>query len=150
MSELIKSEIKKVQDEVENRLQKKISEDRAFSYVILGYVFGVEFEDQDDLVTDGSNDGGIDFVYYDEEDAKVVLCQSKYTESLSLNDIVAELDKMYSTLQNFRIAHTGSYNERLKKVLQNALDRLPDENIDNIEYNLFTTAQINIAAAVKK
>lgn len=150
MSEIIKSEIEKTQEEVKKLLDKKISEDRAFSYVVLEYVFGVEFLDQDDLVTDGSNDGGIDFVYYDEDESKVILCQSKYTGTLSFNDVIAELDKMHSTLQNFRIANTGSYNERLKKVLQNALDRLPDENTDNIEYNLFTTAPIDVEGAVRK
>jgi hypothetical protein len=150
MSEIIKAEVKKAQDEVKKLLGKNISEDRAFSYIALGYVFGVEFVDQDDLVTDGSNDGGIDFVYYDEEEAKVVLCQSKYTESLSFNEVIAEFDKMYSTLQNFRISNTGSYNDKLKRVMQNALDRLPDENTDNIEYNLFTTAPIDVDGAVRK
>ena len=150
MSEIIKSEIGKTRDEVRRILGKDVSEDRAFSYVVLGYVFGVEFIDQDDLVTDGSNDGGIDFVYYDEEESKVILCQSKYTGALSFNDVIAELDKMYSTLQNFRVANTGSYNERLKKVLQNALDRLPDENTDNVEYNLFTTAPIDVEGAMRK
>lgn len=150
MSEIIKSEIEKTQEEIKKLLGKNISEDRAFSYVVLGYVFGVEFIDQDDLVTDGSNDGGVDFVYYDEEESKVILCQSKYTGTLSFNDVIAELDKMHSTLQNFRIANTGSYNERLKKVLQNALDRLPDENTDNVEYNLFTTAPIDVEGAVRK
>ena len=61
MSEIIKSEIEKTQEEIKKLLGKNISEDRAFSYVVLGYVFGVEFIDQDDLVTDGSNDGGVDF-----------------------------------------------------------------------------------------
>lgn len=150
MSEIIKSEIEKTQEEIKKLLGKNISEDRAFSYVVLGYVFGVEFIDQDDLVTDGSNDGGVDFVYYDEEESKVILCQSKYTGTLSFNDVIAELDKMHSTLQNFRIANTGSYNERLKKVLQNVLDRLPDENTDNVEYNLFTTAPIDVEGAVRK
>lgn len=150
MNGIIKSEVEKMQKEVKKALGKNISEDRAFSHVILDYVFGVEFIDQDDLVTDGPYDGGIDFVYYDEEEAKVILCQSKYTGMLSFNDVISELDKMHSTLHNFRIANTGSYNDRLKKVLQNALDRLPDENTDNIEYNLFTTAPIDVEGAIRK
>lgn len=150
MGEMIRSEIEKTKEEVKRLFDKKIAEDRAFSYVILNYVFGVEPIDQDDAVTDGTNDGGIDFIYYDEEESKVILCQSKYTETLSFSDVIAELDKMYSTLQNFRIANTGCYNERLKKVLQNALDRLPDENIDNVEYNIFTTASIDVEGAMRK
>lgn len=42
------------------------------------------------------------------------------------------------------------YNDRLKKVLQNALDRLPEENTDNIEYNLFTTAPLDVEGAIRK
>ena len=150
MYEIIRSEVKRAQEDGEKLLGKKLSEDRAFHYVVLEYVFGVERLDQDDFVTDGTNDGGIDFVYYDEDEAKVILCQSKYTEALSFNDIIAELDKMHSTLQNFRIFNTGSYNDRLKRVLQNALDRLPDENTDNIEYHLFTTAPIDTEGAMRK
>ncbi len=150
MSEIIKSEIKKTQEEIKKIYNKNIPEDRSFSYVVLKYVFGVETIDQDDLVTDGTNDGGIDFLYYDEEESKVILCQSKYTGSLSFNDMIAELDKMNSTLQNFRIANTGSYNEILKKSLQNALDRLPDDSTDNIEYNIFTTAPIDVEGATRK
>lgn len=150
MNELIKSEIKKAQEEVKKLFNKNITEDKAFSYIILEYVFGVETIDQDDLITDGTNDGGIDFIYYDEEDSKVILCQSKHTEKLLFNDIISELDKMNSTLQNFRIANTGSYNEKLKKALQNALDRLPDDSMDNIEYNLFTTASIDVEGAIRK
>lgn len=150
MSEIIKSEVRKSQKDMKDMYGIDISEDRAFNYAMLGYVFGVDVIDQDDLVTDGSNDGGIDFIYYDEEEMKVILCQSKYTDTLSFNTIIAELDKMYSTLQNFRIANTGNYNDRLKKVLQNALDRLPEENTDNIEYNFFTTAPLDVDGAIRK
>lgn len=150
MSEIIKSEVRKSQEEMKKMFGVDISEDRAFNYVMLGYVFGVDVIDQDDLVTDGSNDGGIDFIYYDEEEMKVILCQSKYTDTLSFNTIIAELDKMYSTLQNFRVSNTGGYNDRLKKVLQNALDRLPEENTDNIEYNLYTTAPLDVEGAIRK
>lgn len=150
MSEIIKSEVRKSQKEMKDMFGIDISEDRAFNYAMLGYIFGVDVIDQDDLVTDGSNDGGVDFVYYDEEEMKVILCQSKYTDTLSFNTIIAELDKMYSTLQNFRVSNTGSYNDRLKKVLQNALDRLPEENTDNIEYNLFTTAPLDVEGAIRK
>lgn len=57
---------------------------------------------------------------------------------------------MYSTLQNFRIGNTGSYNDHLKKALQNALDRLPDENSFNVEMNIYTTALVDTMAAFKK
>lgn len=150
MSEIIRAEIIKAQEDIKRLTNQAISEDRAFSHTVLRYIFDVEPIDQTDMVTDGPNDGGIDFVYYDEDEAKVVLCQSKYTGALAFNSIIAELDKMYSTLQNFKIANTGHYNDKLKRVLQNALDRLPDDNGDNIEYNLFTTAPLDVSAAMRK
>lgn len=84
-----------------------------------------DFGDQTDLVTDGANDGGIDFLYYDEDESRVILCQAKCTANLSYQEIGNEFDKMNSTLENFKIGNTGAYNDKLKNVLQNALDRLP-------------------------
>ena len=114
------------------------------------FFYDVDYIDQIDLVTDGSNDGGIDFLYYDEEENELSVCQSKFTGVLSSEDIIKEIEKAYSTVQNFKKSHTGSYNERLKKALQNALDRLPDDNSNNIEYNIFTTAPIDINSAKRK
>ena len=150
MSEIIYSQIADTKDQIKALTNKEITDDRAFSHVLLRYIFGYDYIDQIDLVTDGANDGGIDFISYDEEESKVIVCQSKYTGSLSFDQIITELSKMYSTVQNFKHAHTGSYNDRLKKALQNALDRLPDESIDNIEYNIFTTAPIDINGAINK
>lgn len=150
MNTLIKSEVKKCQDEVKRIDNLTISENIAFSHMLLGYIFGVDYIDQKDLITDGSNDGGIDFLYYNEEESKVILCQSKYTQNISFDEIIAEFDKMYSTVQNFKISNTGCYNDKVKKALQNALDRLPEENTDNIEYQLFTTAPVDISGAINK
>ncbi len=150
MSEIIKAQVNDAKKQIETITGKSISDDRAFSHVLLRYIFGYDFIDQVDFVTDGSNDGGIDFISFDEEESKVIVCQSKYTGSLAFEQIITELSKMYSTVQNFKKAHTGSYNDRLKKALQNALDRLPDESIDNIEYNIFTTAPLDINGAMQK
>lgn len=68
-----------------------MSDDRAFSYLLLQYVFDIDASDQADLVTDDNNDGGIDFLYFDEDESKVIICQSKYTSSLSFEDIVKNL-----------------------------------------------------------
>lgn len=80
----------------------------------------------------------------------MVICQSKYSQNLRYEDIGNELDKMNSTIQNFKIGNTGAYNDRLKKTLQNALDRLPDDNPDNIFFHLFTTADVDVEEAIKK
>ena len=150
MSEIIESQINDAINSIKHLTNKTISRDRAFSHVLLRYIFDYDYSDQLDMVTDGTNDGGIDFLAFDEEESKLVVCQSKYTGTLTFEQIINELGKMYSTVQNFKQAHTGSYNERLKKALQNALDRLPDEGADNIEYNIFTTAPLDINGAIRK
>lgn len=134
MGEIIKTEVQFAQQEIKNITEHSISEEYAFNHALLKYYFDVDFPDQIGSVTDGSNDGGIDFIYYDEEEAKVILCQSKYCESLRFEDVINELNKMYSTVQNFKKSNTGMYNDRLKLALQNAKDRLPEDNSDNYEY----------------
>lgn len=150
MSELINSQISFFKEQILSVFGTNATDDKAFSHVILKYVFNVDIIDQPDWVTDGPNDGGIDFLFFDEEETKVILCQSKFTDSLSYEQVIDELNKMHSTVQNFKKYHTGFYNEKLRKALQNALDRLPDDNPDNIEYNLFTTAPIDISALIRK
>ncbi len=151
MTEMIKAEIEKAKVEYNGYKNETISDDRAFSYVLLKNFFAVDdIGDRFDFVTDGQNDGGIDFLYFDDEESKLVLCQSKCTEDLSYQDIEVELDKINSTVVNFRNGNTGSYNDRLKKILQNAMDRLPEDNPDNIYFYLFTTAQIDVKEAFKK
>ena len=150
MSELIFSQIKVAKEEIYAIKNQSLSDDRAFSHMLLKYILSVDYIDQIDIVTDGPNDGGVDFLYYDDEESKLIVCQSKFTSSLSFDQIIAELEKMYSTVQNFKRAHTGSYNDQLKKALQNALDRLPDESADNIEYHVFTSAPLDISSANKK
>ena len=150
MSELIKGQVQLAREKIKTITGKTISEERAFSHVLLKYLFNVDYADQIGSVTDGANDGGIDFLYYDEEESKVILCQSKYTGTLSFDQIISELNKMYSTVQNFKKANTGIYNEALRLSLQNAKDRLPEGYEDNYEYYVFTTAPVDINAAMKK
>ncbi len=150
MNEVINEQVLFAQNEVKNITGKNIPEERAFSHALLKNYFDVDYIDQIGLVTDGPNDGGIDFLYYDEEEAKVIVCQSKYCADLKLDQIISELNKMYSTVQNFKRANTGMYNDSLKLALQNAQDRLPEDNNDNYEYHIFTTAPVDINMAMKK
>lgn len=152
MNELIRVEIEKNKAEIKTRKSDiLISDDRAFSYVLLDNYFEVhDFGDQTDLVTDGANDGGVDFLYYDEDESRVILCQAKCTANLSYQEIGNEFDKMNSTLENFKIGNTGAYNDKLKNALQNALDRLPDDSQDNIVFNLYTTSDVDINEALTK
>ena len=142
INEVIRAEIEIASNEYLKYKSSKISDDRAFCYMLLSVFFGVnDFNDKFDCVTDGSHDGGIDFIYFDEEDSKLFICQAKYTDNLTPSCIRNEFDKICDTVNNFRKSNTGSYNETLKRILQNALDRLPDDDQDNIEIILFTAAR---------
>lgn len=150
MGEIISAQVQFAQQEIQTITGKTISEEQAFSHALLKYYFDVDFQDQIGAVTDGANDGGIDFLYYDEEESKVILCQSKYCKALNFDEIINELNKMHSTVQNFKKSNTGMYNDTLKLALQNAKDRLPEDNNDNYEYRIYTTAPVDINGAFKK
>ncbi len=150
MSEITTSQVDFTKEEIKTITGQVITDDRAFSHMLLKYVFDVDYKDQFDFVTDGANDGGVDFLYYDDEQAKVILCQSKYTSNLSFDQIITEFGKMYSTWINFKRANTGIYNDRIRKALQNAMDQLPDDFQDNVEFDLFTTAPVDVNGAENK
>lgn len=147
-SEVLLNELRSIKKELE-KSNKKVTDENAFEYLAMQFfcykINNIEpkLYDIESSITNGPNDGGIDFVYYDDEESKVVLGQCKYTENMKLNDIISELNKMSSTVENFKKAYTGTYNKKLKTNLQNALDRLPDESAGNVEYCIFTTSDIN-------
>ena len=139
MSEMIESQTKLARDAIKNTEGSSISDDRAFSYMLLNVVFKQKYADC--IVTDGPNDGGIDFIFYNDDESKLILGQSKYTTSLDANAVIAEFNKMHSTYKNFKDHITGIYNDRLKKELTNALDQMPDDNSGTVEFHLYTKAE---------
>lgn len=139
MSELIESQIKLAKEAIKKLTGNTISDDRAFSHMLLKVVFRQPYVDH--IVTDGSNDGGIDFLFYNDDESKLIIGQSKYTASLDANSVISEFQKMYSTYQNFRKQNTGLYNEILKKELTNAMDQMPDDNSGTVEFHLYTKAE---------
>lgn len=147
-SEVLLNELRSIKKELE-KSKKKVTDENAFEYLAMQFFcykiksIKSKLYDIESSITNGPNDGGIDFVYYDDEESKVVLGQCKYTENMKLNDVISELNKMSSTVENFKKANTGTYNKKLKTNLQNALDRLPDESAGNVEYCIFTTSDIN-------
>lgn len=147
-SEVLLNELRSIEEELE-KSNKKVTDENAFEYLAMQFFcykiksIKPKLYDIESSITNGPNDGDIDFVYYDDEESKVVLGQCKYTENMKLNDIISELNKMSSTVENFKKANTGTYNKKLKTNLQNALDRLPDESAGNVEYCIFTTSDIN-------
>lgn len=148
-NEIIRDELKNIQNKVQIYNNKNISEENAFEYLTMQFFcyktneIDEKIFDIKNSITNGANDGGIDFVFYDEEEMKVILGQCKYTENMSLNDVISELNMMSSTVENFKKGVTGSYNQKLKSVLQNALDRLTEENVGNVEYWIFTTSHFD-------
>lgn len=148
MEEVLKSEISKIKELVEMK-KNLISDEMAFNFLILQYFCynSKNFHDNiifiNDNITDEKNDGGIDFVYFDEDESKIIIGQNKYTYNINNNDVVAELRKIFDTIKNFNKGRIGSYNDKLKRNLIEALDRLGEENDGNIEIYFSSLKDIN-------
>lgn len=148
MEEVLKSEISKIKELVEMK-KDLISDEMAFNFLILQYFCynSKNFHDNiifiNDNITDEKNDGGIDFVYFDEDESKIIIGQNKYTYNINNNDVVAELRKIFDTIKNFNKGRIGSYNDKLKRNLIEALDRLGEENDGNIEIYFSSLKDIN-------
>jgi AIPR protein. len=149
MNEILKVEISKIKNDINKIYNIDISEQNAFEILSCELFcikdFGNELiiQSAKDCITNGPNDGGIDFVYFDDEDSKVILGQCKYSTNFTPNELVAEMNKMSSTIENFKKRQTGQYSSKLREVLQNALDSLPNENAYNVEYQFFITSEVN-------
>ncbi len=96
-------------------------------------------KDIEDGFTDGSGDGGIDFIYTDNE--KMFLIQGKSSSTISKEEIHNIFNKMERTVRDFSDNKFDNYNNDLKRTYLNARDSLEDET--NIELVLFTNALIN-------
>lgn len=154
MMEELFIELKKIEEQVLKLRNTKLTSEKAFVYLVLQRFYfnttsleKIVFE-LEDCITDGSNDGGIDFVFYDEELDKITLGQCKFTEANADTDIINELSKIDRTYDDFMNFNNGHYNSVLKKVLREAIDRHP-ENSD-IEYAYFTIGKINTQTLNKK
>ena len=159
---IINSEIEKIVAGTEKYLGLAVSNEMAFNYLTLWYFYlcneakykykdisldNLDFRQLEGYITDGANDGGIDYVYFEDESSpKVVIVQSKYKnndENLDYNTIYAELNKMSNTINDFLKCNSGRYNSNIQRELQNALDLLPDPQSINVEYVIFTNAEID-------
>ena len=87
--------------------------------------------------TDGTGDGGIDFIYTDDE--VMYLIQGKTSEDLTVDDISNIFYKMKSTVENFESGVYSQYSKKLKSVYKNVYDSLDDNK--NIEFVLFTNTK---------
>lgn len=89
--------------------------------------------------TDGTGDGGIDFIYTDDE--VMYLIQGKTSEDLTIEDISNVFYKMKNTVENFESGEYSQYSKKLKSVYKNVYDSLDDNK--NIELVLFTNIKLN-------
>lgn len=148
--ELLNSELKRVKSIISDKSNLEISDSSAFGLLMCALYCRKDFDldtsillARDDNFTDGTNDGGVDFVYYDDEINKVVIAQCKNVKKFKPSDLIIELNKMSNTLENFKSRNTGIYNSKLCEVMQNALDSLPPENAYNVEYQVFVSCDID-------
>lgn len=139
MSAIIENEIKKIIELAKIR-GEELTEERAFDFLVCALTcynsldyskYWYEIINQN--ITDGANDGGIDFVFYDDENSKVIIGQNKYSKNCDVNGVVSEIDKINSTIRNFKNNNTSNYSKILKERYLNVIDRLNDENEGNIE-----------------
>lgn len=151
----IETEIDNVKN-VASSFSENITDDQAFNILLLQYYCYKETElkdiwyDVNNCITDASNDGGLDFVYFDEEESKVIIGQNKYSEGISVQDCVSELFKIATTIDDFNRGHSGKYNSKVKELFQNALDRLTDETEGNIEIVFSSLSHFNIENVINK
>lgn len=139
MGAIIENEIKKILEVAKTR-DENLTEERAFDYLLCSVICynSIDYNKHwyeiiNQNITDGANDGGIDFVFYDDENSKVIIGQNKYSNNLDVNGVVSEIDKINSTIRNFKNNKTSDYSKILKERYLNVIDRLNDENEGNIE-----------------
>ncbi|MCJ1779696.1 AIPR family protein [Mammaliicoccus sciuri] len=153
---MIENELDKIMD-IAQKEDYNISRERAFDilmcsiYCYKSLDYKLNWYDLiNENITDGKNDGGIDFVFYDDENSKVIIGQNKYSKNIKVNDVIAEVNKINSTLYNFEKESTSSYSRVVKKLLRNSLDSLPEEEEGNIEIVFSSTSQVKEKEVINK
>lgn len=91
-----------------------------------------------DGFTDGANDGGIDFVYYD--GYRINLIQGKSSDNITFNDIRDSLTKMVVTINDFRARNIDKYSDVLKSNLRNIMESV---DTDEMELTIFTNTELS-------
>jgi len=89
--------------------------------------------------TDGNSDGGIDYIYTDDE--TMYLIQGKSSEGMSVEDVINVFYKIKNTVEDFEKEDYSKYSRKLKSVYKNVYDSLDDNK--NIELVLFTNTNFS-------
>ena len=101
---------------------------------ILFYKNSISSSDIKSNFTDGTNDGGIDFIYTDS--STMYLIQGKSTDKLTSKDILAEVTTIKKTIKDFDDDREGRYSTQLIQTYRNSYDLLDDNK--NIEIVIVT------------
>lgn len=107
---------------------------RALLHLFLKAKFGIaSFDVREKLVTDGPHDGGVDAFYIDSKTKNIYFLQSKFRATAanfaSSNMSVDDLLRMQvgRILKGEKLDEDGQpYNEKILKILQRAIQKLPD------------------------
>lgn len=155
MSDLIERELDNVIAYAKKR-NKTLTREHAFVVLSLQYlcyqktsIDDVWDEIMDTNFTDSKGDGGIDFVYFDEDESEVVVGQNKYSEKITSGQARNEIRKALETLNNFQKASTSMYAATLRQQLQDALDRLTDESDGNIHLMFISLSNLTQSGVTK-
>lgn len=138
----METNIKKIRELCKNiYFEGNISDEFLYTISCVDYFYynkNIGAVDIKDGFTDGSNDGGIDFIHSDDE--KIYLIQGKSQNDLSYNDIRDAFTKIRETFLNLKSHNFSNYNDRVKQSFLNIFDSFSTE--PNIEFVIFTNTQI--------
>lgn len=138
----IQEKIREIVISVKRELEIQIPDELAFVYLCLSTYFmpKASYVQLRDNITEGSSDGGIDFIYFNEDDGVLNLCQCKYTEENRNQDVKDAFARIEETIHDFKRVHTAKYNAKTRELLQNELDRFDKDN-EIIQYNFFSISK---------
>jgi AIPR protein len=131
---------------------------KALLHLYLKARFGVtEFNDRLTKITDGPYDGGIDAFYIDEKNKRIYLLQSKFratsgnfeSKNMSADDLL-RMDVSRILKGEKRDDQGNYYNDAIKKLLQKAIQSLPDAGSYTTQVVLLGNTKNFTAAQLKK
>lgn len=91
-----------------------------------------------DGFTDGSGDGGIDFICDDGE--YMYLIQGKTENNLTYKKIRSFYKKILDTVNDFKNDNTSDYNDKLKSIYRNVYDKITNPKL---KFVIFTKTRID-------
>jgi len=157
MFDNIKTGIEEIKEIASRNGIENMRDEMAFNFLLLQYYCYAEPIITDELwfdlkkcVTDGSNDGGMDYVYFDEDEPKIIIGQNKYSSNESIDSCVDEINKTIRTIIDFSRGSAGGYNQKVRESFQNAVDQLTDETEGNFEIVFASISDFNVQEVLRR